>query len=208
MPKIKKVRFKIDGELAEYDMYYNSEKGFHLKDFPEKVYRLGDTGWDAYKRYNFKTEAELSTGYDEIIDAYHKKSRIAEKVILIYVDCTQPASQDYDEYRVKRKPGIPEWFGTNLSNEGMGFTIEWERKLLVKENETRLYNVNENWEPSSYSEREKNAYGLIISWTQERENFLKDLDKQLGILIFKIAEFFQDDKKLLEFMDSGKKLLQ
>lgn len=207
MPKVSHMTARILGEHVRFDIHYNKEKSFHLKDFNPEILNLVGTN-NRYKEINgFDTEAALVNNIHRIINAYNELASTLRKVIVfslyasteIYMVRTGPNS--HSGYR----PGID---NVRSMRDSCDYAVGFDYAVLMETigGDGKKYNVIHEDGTLGYS-RNLQQHETVIDWTPERQQAFEQLTDGMYQLMVKICAALGDEKKALAFIDSKIKLL-
>lgn len=222
MPKVDTIHITIAGIQEKIEVWFTTKEQFHIKKFPGSVLKVLNMYTD-----NFRSEIlrnvhikvfRAKNDYEKIIKTKHKIIfvRVAtgeETYLRIGVDNLERSHSSTscnpkDEYR--------KFTGSTFREiSGYGFGIEYEIGYKYISGEkityTQMYENSpdldreDEWSEHSY---DLGSHEMALDWTEEREQYLKDLTKTIDKTAEGIAEFFKNEKKLVKKLDSGTKLLE
>lgn len=217
MPKISKVTLSFHGKSQEFEMYYNREDGFYLKDFPKSwtdtVNATDTRNKSSYKTSGHATEATLLKDAKIIIERYLDITAVTKKIIIIipaYGKRIQMQRTKLGHY------SSPNSNVGNIKDGSESLDIDWavgfEWKVCVMTSGAKrmsyevILDAEYNEVEREVYPEELNAYNnsiVILDWTPERHEFFLDMERRMEKLAKGLNEFFGNEKKMLAIIDSG-----
>lgn len=198
MPKVS----NIEVDLREYgfgkmrqQVHYSSRKEYFYIEIPEAIKGAIRQEFQSICRDGLvtgETMHKVKENFEEMLEEYKKKMTTKRKVISY---STKTSYVEKDQERIKE---IEKERGIDGSPE---IKIDFEVVYELTFNGKKDYISIGKYAQSTYP-------GKIIAWTPEREDFFVQLKARMEGLILKIDEFFANDKKALQAIDSGQKLLK
>lgn len=201
MPKITKKSYRISGEFVTLETWYNTKKGFYLKNPPEGVLNLGQ-----FKNGGYTSEEKLGLSFHSALKQYHEAAKISRKVIRIscYVGRLMQwkKSPSGGMSRMANAANLP----TLEANHGIG--LNYEILMRVDSEQTRYHRLGENGEVlrTHYTASSNDTDIREVDYTEEAEAYLENLKSMLDSLAGKAIEFFNCEG-LPDRLTSGESLL-
>lgn len=206
MAKVSNFTTRIDGKIDKWDVHYNKTNSFHIKGFPQTVLSFSDNNYLITSGHS--TEASLIRSVNDAIEIYHKATKQSRKVITYTLQATSAVVMN--RVRQGSHSGYKKWVPGNLGSDfragGHGFAIDYEILLEVKLNGTKYYHIHEDTGEIT-SETHVDKEQIVIDWTEQREQSLIALTVAIENMVKKAASILCDEKKAINLLDSGVKLL-
>jgi hypothetical protein len=207
MPKVSNHTFKIDGEFIKFDIHYTKTDQFHIKDFPKKVLVCSSGVYATGK----STEDALISGLQAAVNTYHELTSKSKRVILIKFNCSHECYMN--KTGEGSYQGYQQWFPKELRNKisdgrfnGSGFSISHQNMLQVTHGGIEYWDVDKNWSPR-YKSRINDDTGILMDWTQDREDFFIEMGKSCEEMVKNLLLFLADKERMQLMIDNKLKLL-
>ena len=217
MPKITIDTKEIGGEKYELEIYYSEREGFFIKrGLPTKmkgVIELKHITNEFEARYgnrgNYTDIAQLREAIKETIKEYHAKIKTKRKVIVVDVKID---SETMDAIFTGTSEELRNHPLAGYHSENIGFSLHYRVMYEYLTGESKEYTKKE---PDRFNDGKitEHKYSvskndLILEWSEEREQFLKNLEHSVNGLCKMILDFFSSDIKEIEaYMDTQQPLL-
>lgn len=196
MAKVGTKQVWINEKYVNLTLWYTQKKGFIYKGLPAELCKLTKFGNRVYR-----SEEDINKHLTQCINEYHEKAKVTKKVISYALKASvNLVKNKIGEYSFSgTKIGVSDKFVTehgDVNNFSFGFSY----KVLMRTSGTDKKHYYEIKEDGSIGFECRNN-GLCIEWTQEREQFFKDMADNLQQLVYGMSNFF-DQPDLLELMDT------
>ena len=211
MAKIKKETFKYLGKWLEFEVHYNSNRFFHLKDYPSDWASLGGF------LNSHQLESNLVSGAKVAAKKAEEALKTIELVLLVEFKVGGPLCMIYEKIpgggtRSKRNGEFPakftDWKNTSID---WGFSFDWAVYFKESKGEKIVYYDAEllGGDHVIGHQRQIDPDRFIeMPFTQERLEFFEAMGQATKKMALKISEFLnRPAEDLLVMIDSGTKLL-
>jgi hypothetical protein len=200
MPKVSKIKFEIEGKSSEFDIHYNKEDKFFIKNFPLDIRnKVPSSGINESR---FETERELIEFYTNLIKEYHKIISKTKKIIAYYISAPKNF-QNFTEVSKK----IKEMLGYAGDDKNtFGFTVTYQICLQQTGNGNIFYDINEDGTVGK-TVHVPTHMSIIVDYTPEREAFLKNMEQKMKDMFLRMIDLMMDEEKFISLVDSNIKLL-
>ena len=213
MPLIKKAAyFRVGDHKHEFDIWYDSKKMFHVRDFPAHLHEFTsdiNTGW-------YASQQELENAIYSKLNKYYESKNEERKVIIFSVEL--------GKWLTYERTGLGSWTGKRdipdmfkpagfSESTDCGLSFEWGIYMEYKGKETKYAEHFTDKHGNVHKQSDTYLINIgdkmqIIDWTPERELFFRDMEKAMNNLGQMFIEFFSNKELMLQAMDNGVKLLK
>lgn len=188
MPKITEIKADIGGKAFTFVINYNKKFRFYTNSMPD--YILEDVGMGVHDFRFHDTLETLEKKINETVKKFRDVKRVTEKVI----DLTLRFGVELD---TREPTKFTESQSSFRSDEisGYGLTFDWMVCFRETIGDNVIYKrINDyDGEETPGSIRAFAPDGIIIEWTQEREDFLNSLKDQMEGMAKAFVKFFGED---------------
>lgn len=207
MPKIGKESFYIKGMFRTFEMWYNRDKGFYFKDFPDEVFKLS-TDYESFR--GASTEGKLIESTHTAIHQFHENSKTQRKVIVVNLILGTDYLMNktgHGQYQ-GLKNGISRDFMDKVQGASFermtsrGMSFEYRVYWLIDKNGLKFHNVGENDVVLSHVSSLTPEKCLYMDYTEERESFMIGVMSTFDQLALKFIEFFSSEDLQLKIDSS------
>jgi hypothetical protein len=220
MAKVSKINISIGDNDHQFEAHYSDKLKFHVKNFPQEIL-LVNGEWSG-KIQNHERMVELENSVRALLKEYYERIKSQRKVILYTLIFSQNfkmrqtgiGSYSGDNPKIK----IPSPFdGMYTSSDrgkdinGYGLVFDFCVATEITGSQTKY--IRQWKSEGGIVEMEKYATRsskdeVAIDWTPQREAFFENMKEAMTMMAIKFCDFFgKDEKKLLDVMDSGMKLI-
>lgn len=211
MAKIKKETFKYLGKWLELEVHYNSNRFFHLKDYPSDWASLGGFVNSHHLESNLVQSAKVAAKQAE------EALKTIELVLLVDFKVGKPLCMTSERIpgggtSSKSNGDFPSkfmyWKNTSID---WGFSFDWEVRFKESKGEKIVYydaNLGAGDYVIGYQRQIDPDRFIEMPFTQERLEFFEAMGQATKKMALKISEFLnRPAEDLLVMIDSGTKLL-
>lgn len=208
MPKVSKIKLYIKSQWGEdYEVHYNAKGAplFSVKGLPEDFTRV-----TSVCTYGFTTESELDTQIHRAITEYKNLKKTERKVIIYKSSAT--AELTMNKEREGSYTGMLSGISKKLDSfangaETASFGITYQIMIEVDHVNKKQYHPIKQDGSLGYARsiRDKEQ---IMDWSQEREDFFKNIYSSMREMVLKISQFIdKEPKDVALLIESNQKLL-
>lgn len=208
MPKVSKTKLYLKSHYGEdYDVHYNAKNQpkFSIKGLPDDFTRI--TG---VYTYGYETESELDKHIQIAVREYKRLKQTEKKVIIYKASATPELTMN--KLREGSFHGCLSGISKKLDSFGHGaenasFGITYQIMIEVDHTNKKEYHSIKDDGTLGFA-RSIRSKEQIMDWTQEREDFFKNIYSSMREMVFKISQFIdQEPEQIALLIQNNQKLL-